>query len=326
MAKQTTPVQRQAFYKRHFRGETYQEIADSEGVSKECVRYWCRRQRDGGGCKSQYRRKPKGQLSQFDPMVRYWILKYRLEHPGWGPKCIQAHLKKQPSLRRLPLPSEASIGRYLHQWPRFRRPQKKKTKRERPEPATEVHQHWQIDFKIEIALDNGTLVTLHTVRDVVGEACIGAYIFPIGKVGQRGKKVTFEQVRSVLRTCFDYWNTLPDEIQTDGEPALIGKPQDTFPSPFTLWLKGLGIDHRVIRPGKPTDNAEVERCNRTINDYAIVGNQDVGVGQLQCILNQAVYELNYEYLLMLKVVLAELPLLHTPNFSNPGILSRQLMG
>ena len=294
MAKQTTPRHRRAFYERQLQGETYQEIADSAGVSKECVRYWCRRQRDGGDCHTRYRRQTTGLLSQSDPLVRYCILRLRLEHPRWGPNRIRERLKKRPSLRGLSLPSEASIGRYLHQWPRFRRRRKEKPKRARPKAATQVHQQWQIDFKVEIALDNGALVTLHTVRDPVGEACIGAFIFAAGRVGQRGKKVTCEQARSVLRNCFAHWNTLPDEVQTDGEPALIGKPQDTFPTPFTLWLKGLGIEHLVIRSGKPTDNAEVERCHRTVNDYAIVGNEDSDVAQLQHLLDQAVYELNYE--------------------------------
>jgi hypothetical protein len=38
----------------------------------------------------------------------------------------------------------------------------------------------------------------------------------------------------------------------------------------------------------------VERCHRTLNDYAIVGNEGADVEQLQRILDQAVYELNYE--------------------------------
>ena len=294
MAKRTTPLQRSEFYKRHLRGETYQDIADSEGVSKGCVRYWCRRQRDGGSCESRYHRQPAGLLSGFDPLIGYCILRLKLEHPRWGPNRIRERLKKRRSLRRLALPSEASIGRYLHQWSRFRRRHKENTKRKRPKQPTRVHQRWQIDFKVEIGLDNGTLVTLYSVRDPVGEACIGAVVFPTGQVGQKGKKVTFEQVRSVLRTCFARWGTLPDEIQTDSEPALISQTPNPFPSKFTLWLKGLDIAHLVIRPGKPTDNAEVERCNRTVNDYAIIGNEKADVELLQQTLDQAVYELNYE--------------------------------
>jgi hypothetical protein len=148
-----------------------------------------------------------------------------------------------------------------------------------------------MDFKVEIALDDGTWANLHTVRDPVGEACISAVVFGSRK---RTKRVTLDQVRTVLRTCFARWGTLPDEVQTDGEPALIGQPQDTFPSRFTLWLKGLGITHLVIRPGRPTDNAEVERCHRTVYDYAIVGNEKVDIARLQEILDQAVDELNWE--------------------------------
>jgi hypothetical protein len=106
--------------------------------------------------------------------------------------------------------------------------------------------------------------------------------------------VTLEQVRSVLRACFASWGTLPDEVQTDGEPALIGQAHDSFPGRFTLWLKGLGISHLVIRPGRPTDNAEVERCHRTVNDHAIVGNEKAEITRLQEILDQSVIELNWE--------------------------------
>jgi hypothetical protein len=148
-----------------------------------------------------------------------------------------------------------------------------------------------MDFKVEIALDDGTWVNLHTVRDPVGEACIGAVVFGGRK---RTKRVTLDQARTVLRTCFARWGTLPDEVQTDGEPALIGQTKDTFPGRFTLWLRGLGITHLIIRPGRPTDNAEVERCHRTVYDYAIAGNEKADVACLQLILDQAVDELNWE--------------------------------
>lgn len=294
MANRTAPRQRRRFYERHLRGETYQDIAMDEKVSKECVRYWCRRQRDGGSCHTNYQRTPSGLLSRFHPLVRYAVLRMRFEHPRWGPNRIREKLKKRPSLKGLSLPSESSIGRYLHQWSRFRRPPKGKTQRVRPNEPTFVHQRWQMDFKLDIVLSDGTLVSLYTVRDPVGEACIGAVIFPSGKKKKRVTRPTLENARSVLRSCFSHWGTLPDEIQTDGESALVNQPEGSFPNAFTLWLVGLGIKHVVIRSGKPTDNAEVERCHRTINDYAIVGNEDANVTQLQHILDRSVHELNFE--------------------------------
>lgn len=293
MAICTTPAQRREFYRRHLRGESYQTIATEMGVSKGCVRFWCRRQREGGSCRTEYSRHPAGLLGRFDPKVRYCVLRLRLEHPRWGPNRILFWLRKRRSLNGLALPSEASIGRYLHQWSRFRRQPRTKTASKKPNDPVYVHQRWQVDFKVEIALANGVWVNLHTVRDPVGEACIGAFVIS-GQAGRKTKRVTLEQVRSVLRTCFARWGTLPAEVQTDGEPALIGQPQDTFPSRFTLWLKGLGIAHLVIRAGRPTDNAEVERCHRTVNDYAIIGNEGASVARLQDILDQAMHELNWQ--------------------------------
>lgn len=295
MGAWTTREQRKSFYQRHRNGETYRQIADSYGVSRGCVRYWCRRQRDGGDCQTRHSHRRRGLLSQFDAKVRYCILRLRLEHPRWGPNAILNRLKKRRSLRGLRLPSKASIGRYLHQWPRFRRRPKVKVERKRPNQPTEVHQRWQLDFKVKIALEDGTLVNLHTARDPVGEACTGACIFAVGQVGESAKRVQLENVMWFLRTCFADWQALPDEIQTDGEPVLIGRAgEHFFPSRFTLWLKGLGIDHLVIRSGKPTDNAEVERCHRTVNDYAIIGNEGLNVKQLQQVLQDSVRELTYE--------------------------------
>ncbi len=90
----------------------------------------------------------------------------------------------------------------------------------------------------------------------------------------------------------DYMNIFLD---FDGETVLAGKPCDeSFPSRFTLWLKGLGIEHLITRPARPTDNAEVERCHRTINEYAIVGHERATLDQLQAILDKAVDELARE--------------------------------
>jgi len=292
MRKHTTPVQRREFYELHQRGLSYLQIAEQYEVSKECVRYWYRRQRDGGSCRTAYHKGLTGMLSHFDDLVRYCILRLRLEHPRWGPGRICYHLSKRLSLRGLALPSRAQIGRYLHQWLQFHRRPCKKVEDQRPDPPTRVHQRWQLDFKVAIALQDGVAVDLHTVRDPVGEACVGAALYLTEPVSIRTKRVPMEDARSTLRRSFGHWGTLPQEVQTDGESTLAVRKADAFPSTFTLWLQGLGITHLVTR--KVTDNAEVERCHRTVNDYAIVGNEKRSVAQLQSILDHAVQELVFE--------------------------------
>ncbi len=295
MKKQTTFQQRKSFYTRHEDGETYAEIAASEGLSEECVRYWCRRQRDGGNVETRHCGRRKGLLQYFIPLILYVILRLRLEHPRWGPDRIRNRLKKRPSLKGLKLPSPASIGRYLHQWTRFRRkPKSPRRHVERPNSPTDVHQRWQVDFKMGIVLPKGIRINLFNARDPVAEAGIGAFIHLAGPTNRLPRRVTFSELRGDLRRCFTKWHTLPDEVQTDGETVFIGLPSDPFPSLFTLWLTGLDIHHLVIRPGKPTDNSEVERFHRTLCDYAIVGQEKAGAGGLQSLLDQDLDELNYE--------------------------------
>lgn len=133
-----------------------------------------------------------------------------------------------------------------------------------------------------------------TVCDPVGEACLGAWLFPAQVVETRENRVTLDHLRTGLRRCFARWRTLPAEIQTDSESVFVGKPSDPFPGMFTLWLTGLDIEHVVSRPGQPTDNAEVERGHRTIHDYAIVRRKKCSLSELQHILDEASQELVFE--------------------------------
>jgi transposase InsO family protein len=294
MSPQTTPAQRQDFYHRHLAGATYHQIAVAAGVAWACVRYWCRRLRQGGPAESAYPQRPGGLMSRFDPKIRFRILYLRLKHPRWGPTPIRHGLGAFPALRDLPLPSPAVIGRYLHQWPRFRRPPAATVVRQRPRPPTAVQQRWQIDFKLGIPLSDGRLVNLHTVRDPVGAACLAARLTETHLVARKPARVTLPELQATLRGCFAAWHTRPDEVQTDGEGLFIGQPQDRFPSSFTLWLRGLGIAHLVIRPGVPTDNAEVERCHQTLMNYAIIGQEDLPLAELQVRVDAAVHILNHE--------------------------------
>jgi transposase len=125
MARQTSEGQRIDFYRRHLHGETYVEIAESYGVSLECVRYWCQKQQRGEGVQSQWHIPQRGALSQFDESVRKKVLELKQEHPRWGPVSLRLQLEKEPGLKGKRLPSPASIGRLLHEDPENRRRPKK---------------------------------------------------------------------------------------------------------------------------------------------------------------------------------------------------------
>ena len=102
------------------------------------------------------------------------------------------------------------------------------------------------------------------IRDPYGAAMIASQAFEV-KTKQRWRKLTWTEVRQVLRHGFVEWQTLPDSVQTDNEMGFGGNPNDPFPSWLSLYLAGLGIKHRFIRPHCPTDQPQIERSHRTLD-------------------------------------------------------------
>jgi len=127
---------------------------------------------------------------------------------------------------------------------------------------------WQLDSQEGIRLHNGEIATICNIRDPVGAAMIASRAFSV-KTKHHWRKLTWTEVRDVLREAFAEWHTLPDGVQTDNELGLAGGPNDPFPGKLSLWLAGLGITHRFIRPGCPTDQPHIERNHRTLDDFAL---------------------------------------------------------
>lgn len=297
MDKRTTEEDRRAFYALHQEKHTYAEIGRRHGVSRECVRYWCRRQKRGSDCVTRYGKQQgdrRRALERFGRDVRCWILRKRREWPGWGPRSILHALRKQPELVGRPLPSRASIARFLHQWAAFRRvPKRKAPPRERPRPPKQAFERWQIDFKMGIPLRDGTQVNLHTVRDPVAGACLMLRVTPAGRCGHKPWRVVLDEVQETIRQACVLFGP-PAAIQTDGEGVFAGNPAEDSPAYFGLWLRGMHIEHIIIRPAHPTDNAEVERCNGTVYNYAIRGPLAPDRQTLQDRLDCALYDLLFE--------------------------------
>ena len=266
--KEMTRVEREQIYLKKANGESLREIADELNISYECARKWWRRFRDKGvsGLEGRKRgRKPKGILSDFDEKVVAKSLALKRSHARWGANRVLLALSNDAELAGLKRPSRSRLQAYFRQtcpesisiWTKHKQVAK-------PAKATAVHEVWQLDHQEGHQLENGEIATVCNIRDPYGAAMIASQAFSV-KTQQRWRKLTWEEVRQVLRAGFAEWKTLPDSVMTDNEMSLGGNPNDPFPSWLSLWLAGLGIKHVFIRSHCPKDQAQIERHHRTLD-------------------------------------------------------------
>lgn len=265
-----TRAEREEIYLMKRSGKSLQEIANEKQISYACARKWWRRCRDQGLAGLQYRkrgRKPIGILSSFNTTVVEKSLELKRTHPRWGANRVLLELSGIPELAGKRLPSRSRLQAYFKQaclecvalWTKHKRvPQ--------PSKATAVHEVWQLDHQEGHQLENGEIATVCSIRDPYGAAVIASQAFSV-KTEHRWRKLTWEEVRGVLRNAFAEWGTLPDSVMTDNEMSLGGNPNDPFPSWLSLWLAGLGIKHVFIRSHSPKDQAQVERQHRTLDGF-----------------------------------------------------------
>lgn len=262
-----TLAQREAIYQGKMNGRTLNELAHEIGCSLVCARKWWRVGRQHGlaglhqGPASRQAQTP---LSSFDSRVAERALEFKRQHPRRGPTRILLDLAKDEALRDLRLPKPRRLATYFHQvCPEL--VAARQARPPAPPPAREAHDLWQLDSKENLRLQDGTIATVFDVREPI--ACLWLGLFAHATQTEKAwRKLTLAEVQGDLRQTFARYG-LPRALQTDRE-HLYGQPaNEAFPTTFTLWLMGLGIEHHFSRPSQPTDQPQVERGHRTWHDW-----------------------------------------------------------
>lgn len=266
-----TTAEKERIYAEKLRGRSLPAIAAALGCSLAATRKWWRFARDHG---REALREPRpgrgasGVLSHCAPKVKEQALTLKRTHPSWGPDRILGELRSDPTLASLHLPSRSRLAVLFHTaCPELVAPRRPApTPAARPPTPTAVHECWQLDCQEAIALVEGHRASICTIRDPVGAAILASKAFDVTGT-QRGRRLSWQEVQSVIRSACSEWETLPDAIQTDREANLAGAPTDPYPSHLTLWLAGLGVAHHFIRPHTPTDQPQIERTHRTLDGF-----------------------------------------------------------
>lgn len=261
-----TAAEKEHIYTRKQDGLQLRVIANELGCSLWTARKWWRYRRD----KKEPRprgRSAHGVLSSYPDGIREAAIAFKQAHPHQGPDKVRLEVKRQLELDETALPSASRLAVLF----REQCPEAVKTYRrnqypeETPRKATYPHQLWQVDGKEKVPIGEQDLATVLDIRDSYSGLMILSDVF-LTTTDKGWRKLTLNEVRGVLRQAFYRWGR-PCIVQTDREVVYIGAPERYFPSAFTLWLVGLGIEHRVIRSRRPTDQGEVERQHRTLGDW-----------------------------------------------------------
>lgn len=293
-----TLSEREQIYLKKMAGETLPQIAQALGVSVACVRKWWRRGRDEGLLGLVERKRgwlAQGILSQFSIEVRQTSVKLKREHKRWGATRVLLEMSNDPTLIGYSLPSRSRLYPYFRQeCPDCLNVWTKHIQVPVPSPATAVHEVWQVDHQEGHRLADGSIATICNIRDPYGAAMIASQAFSV-KTKLHWRKLTWEEVRQVLRSGFAEWQTLPDSVLTDNEMGLGGNPNDPFPSWLSLYLAGLGIRHNFIRSHQPTDQPQVERNHRTLDGFTDDEHSRQDLSHLQQALDQERYVYNHQF-------------------------------
>ena len=278
-------AEKQLIRLRKEQGIPLRQIAEELVCAYETARKWWRCQRDQRII--QRRGRPKlGILSTFPAQVRVEALAIKQAHPHWGPANVKLELNKCLAMPGSELPSDARLSAlFKAECPQAVQPRMRRAYPERPPgQARRPHWRWQIDAKEAVKIGENDFANILDVRDPAGALMIASQAF-LTTSKKRWRKLTLAEIQNTLRQAFQTWGK-PLEIQTDRETVYVGSSDHNFPSPFTLWLVGLSINHVVSRSHRPTDQAQVERNHRTLADMAWIDRHFDNLDQLQAALDE----------------------------------------
>lgn len=275
-----TDAEQQYICTRKQAGAPLRVIADELRCAHETVRKWWRRLQNGQPRRGRGRPR-RGILSTYPAALVEQAVVLKRQHPHWGPANVKVELRRQAAFRDAHLPADSRLSALFKvTCPEAVQARQRREYPDRPPPEVRrVHQRWQIDGKEKVAVGEHEVVTVLNVRDPAGALMIASRAI-LTTTAKGWRKVTLTEVQDTLRTAFTEWG-MPLEIQSDHEEVYTGAPGTDFPSRFTLWLAGLGLQHIPSRNHCPTDQSAVERNHRTLGDMAWKDELSAEVDRLQ---------------------------------------------
>ena len=227
------------------------------GISETCYRY-------------------EAKLSDENAEIADWLLRLSTAHKRWGFGLCFAYLR---NVKRYVWNHKRVYRIYRELELNLRIKPRRRLKRNKPKPLNtpkSINQVWSIDFMHD-SLSNGRAFRTFNVIDDYNREGLGIevdYSLPAQRV-----------VRTLNRII--EWRGKPNEIRCDNGSELIG-------SIMTQWAETHQIKIRYIQPGKPTQNAYIERFNRTARHEWLDLHEFESIAHAQLLATQWLWTYNNE--------------------------------
>ena len=188
----------------------------------------------------------RAKLKHENAVIADWLVRLTHNHRNWGFGLCYLYLRNVKGFRW----NHKRVYRiYRSLELNLRIKPKKRLIREKPEPLAvpeAVNQNWSMDFMHDQLSDGRTYRLFNVIDDYNREGLIIDADFSLPA----------ERVIRSLEQLIE-WRGKPQAIRCDNGPEYVSHK-------LIAWAKKQRIDINYIQPGKPQQNAYVERYNRTI--------------------------------------------------------------
>ncbi len=220
------------------RKEMAQRVVNERGLS---IRLVCHAFRVSETC---YRYSAKSDSD--NALIADWLLRLTTTHRRWGFGLCFLYLRNVKGFRY----NHKRVYRIYRELElNLRIKPRRRLRRNRPEPLEvprQINQVWSIDF-VHDALANGRTFRTFNVLDDYNREGLGIEV----DFGLPALRI----IRALERII--EWRGQPKVIRSDNGSEMCS-------AEFQTWAEKRGIQLLFIQPGKPTQNAYVERFNRTV--------------------------------------------------------------
>lgn len=191
-----------------------------------------------------YRYEPK--LSSENEIIADWLIRLTANHRNWGFGLCFLYLR---NVKGFPWNHKRVYRIYRKLELNLRIKPKKRLVRQAPEPLQVpkgMNEMWSMDFMHDQLSDGRTIRLLNIIDDYNREGLEIDIDFSLPS----------ERVIRTLENIIA-WRGKPDAIRCDNGPEYIS-------AALITWTKRHEIKLTYIQPGKPQQNAYIERYNRTV--------------------------------------------------------------